>query len=147
MKFDKILCPTDFSDYSRAAIEMAAMLARESDSELILLHAADVPANLRSDGDPAVEEHEGLKALEKRLDQVPISDPVPRVRRLVVEGDPGAAIVDVARDERADLVVISTHGRSGLSRLLMGSTAEYVVRNVDCPVLSLKNPDAGLKST
>jgi nucleotide-binding universal stress UspA family protein len=145
MKFTKILCPTDFSDFSRAAVEMATALARESEAELILLHAADVPMAIGNDRDPAIEEHEALQLLERRLEQFPIPEPRPRVRRLVVEGDPGAAIIDVARDERADLIVISTHGRSGWTRLLMGSTAEYVVRNAECPVLSLRSSDAGGK--
>ncbi|HEV7279734.1 MAG TPA: universal stress protein [Pirellulaceae bacterium] len=142
MNFKKILCPTDFSDYSRAALEMAAALARESDAELILLHAADTPMSYAAD-DVEMEEDKALQEIQKRLDQVAIAVAPSRVRRLLAEGDPGAAIVDVARDESADLIVISTHGRSGWSRLLMGSTAEYVVRNAGCPVLSLRSSEGG----
>ena len=146
MKFRKILCPIDFSDFSRAALEMAAALARESDAELILLHAADTPMSYVDDDGTETEESEALQEIQKRLDQAPVPGPTPRLRRLLVEGDPGAAIVDVARDERVDLIVISTHGRSGWSRLLMGSTAEYVVRNADCPVLSLRSSEEKSKS-
>lgn len=146
MKFQKILCPTDFSDYSRAALAMAAALARESDAELILLHAADTPMSYAADDDADLEEREVLAKIQARLDQEEIPRPPARVRRLLVEGDPGAAITDVARDEHADLIVISTHGRSGWSRLLMGSTAEYVVRNARCPVLSLRSSEMKSKS-
>lgn len=139
MKFQTILCPIDFSDYSRSALEMAAALARESGAELILLHAADTPMSYVDDDGTETEESEALQELQKRLDQVQVPGQAPRLRRLLVEGDPGAAIIDVARDEHADLIVMSTHGRSGWSRLLMGSTAEYVVRNAGCPVLSLKS--------
>ena len=67
-----------------------------------------------------------------------MSIPPPRVRRVLVEGDAGAAILDVARDEKVDMIVLSTHGRTGLTRLLMGSVAEYVIRYATCPVLTLK---------
>lgn len=137
MKMHKILCPVDFSDESRKALEMGAALARESGAELILLHSLDTPAAYT--GDTYYDLREALKPeAQASLDGVVIPEPPSAVRRLLVEGDAGAAILDVARDEEVDMIVLSTHGRSGVSRLLMGSVAEYVVRHATCPVLTLK---------
>jgi nucleotide-binding universal stress UspA family protein len=143
MKFSKILCPTDFSDYSLTAVELAGMLARDGDAELILLHAVDPPISYAVDAPLESQRSEAVQAARKRLDSVAIPPTSHRVRRLVVEGDAGAAILDVARDERVDLIVISTYGRSGWTRLMMGSTAEYVLRNAGCQVISLKSPEPG----
>lgn len=137
MKMQKILCPVDFSDNSRKALEMAAALARESGAELILLHSVDTPAAYS--GDTYYDLREALRPeAQKELDQVVLPEPAPPVRRALVEGDAGAAILDVARDEKVDMIVLSTHGRSGFTRLLMGSVAEYVVRHATCPVLTLR---------
>lgn len=141
MNFSKILCPVDFSDYSRTAATLAATLAKESDAELILLHSADTPIAYATDEAEGLDESLNAE-LQAKLAAISLPSNDLRVRRLVVEGDAGAAILDVARDERVDLIVISSHGRTGLSRLLMGSVAEYVVRNAACPVLTLKNPKA-----
>ena len=140
MLFAKILCPTDFSDYSRAAVGVAAQLAKESGAELILLHSADTPVAYQGDTDLGLDET--LRGeLQRDLDAISLPAGELRVRRMLVEGDPGAAILDVAREEKVDLIVISTHGRTGLTRLLMGSVAEYVVRHAPCGVLTLKNPE------
>jgi nucleotide-binding universal stress UspA family protein len=140
MHFKRILCPVDFSDYSRAAAALAASLAKESGAELILLHSADTPIAYATDEEEGLDESLNAE-LQVKLAAIPLPPETQQVRRLVVEGDAGAAILDVARDERVDLIVISSHGRTGLSRLLLGSVAEYVVRNAACPVLTLKSPN------
>jgi universal stress protein A len=141
MKLNRILCPVDFSEHSQSALEMSATLARESGAELILLHSVDSPAAYT--GDTYYDLREALKPEAQRdLDRLVVPEPAPPVRRMLVEGDAGAAILDVARDEKVDMIVLSTHGRSGVTRLLMGSVAEYVVRHASCPVLTLKTASA-----
>jgi nucleotide-binding universal stress UspA family protein len=79
-------------------------------------------------------------ALQAQLNTVAASIKNISVESRVVEGDPTVAIVDLAREAGADIIVIGSHGRAGLSRLLMGSVAEQVVRNASCPVLTVKIP-------
>jgi nucleotide-binding universal stress UspA family protein len=75
------------------------------------------------------------------------SDPKVRVRYLLVEGNPAAEILSAAREGNCDLIVMGTHGRTGLNRLLMGSVAEEVVRKAPCPVLTVRaDVPAGLRS-
>jgi nucleotide-binding universal stress UspA family protein len=141
MKMNKILCPTDFSDFSRATLDMAATLARESGAELILMHCVDLATTYTDE--LYYDVGEDLKPeLQRTLDELAVPEPAPRVRRLLVEGDAGAAILDVARDEKVDMIVLATHGRTGLTRLLLGSVAEYVIRHATCPVLTLKTAAA-----
>ncbi len=138
-----ILCPTDFSHDAARALEVATDLARQNDATLLLLHVADtlgpegatfgqVATELQPEGH--VHRLEGLLR-----QQLPADAGVP-VRFLLREGDPAAEIVGVATSERCDLIVSGTHGRTGLSHLLMGSVAERVVRTSPCPVLVVKYP-------
>jgi len=81
-----------------------------------------------------------LEPAEDMLEKIVLPDPsVPCVRRVTV-GDPASEIVNVAKEENVDLIVMSTHGRKGISRLLMGSVAELVVRRAHCPVLTVRQP-------
>ena len=74
------------------------------------------------------------------LEKIKPSDPKVQFVHTMVTGDPATEIVRVAKDEGVDLIVMSTHGRSGLTRVLMGSVAELVVRRASCPVLTFKQP-------
>lgn len=137
MKMTKILCPTDFSECSRATLDMAATLARESGAELILMHCIDLATTYTETLYDDVGD-ELKPTLQKALDELTLPEPAPRVRRLLVEGDAGVAILDVARIEKVDMIVLGTHGRTGLTRLLLGSVAEHVIRQATCPVLTFK---------
>ena len=138
MKAKTILFPTDFSTLSNAALEHATALAKESGAKLLIVHVAEPPAVYG-----AGEMYYGVPdpdtpTLRRMLAEVvPADASVPCERRLLV-GDPAGEITAVARAEDVDMIVMSTHGRTGLSRVLMGSVAELVVRRATCPVLTLK---------
>jgi len=137
MKARKILFPTDFSSNSQAAFEMAASLARDSGAELIVLHVQDLLVDYGG-GEMYFFAEPDNKELTRQLNAVvPTDATVPCQHRLVI-GQPGHSILQVAGEEGVDMIVMGTHGRTGLSRLLMGSVAEEVVRNAKCPVLTVK---------
>ena len=132
-----ILHPTDFSDCSKHAFQFACSLARTYDARLVLLHVA-VP--LFADGmtpSPTIVDETSLRELLNELK--PADKNIP-VDRCVLEGDPANEILNAVRRTRSDLIVMGTHGRTGLSRLLMGSVADQVVRKAPCPVLTLRTP-------
>lgn len=140
MKANKILVPIDFSDSSDVALGWATVLARDTGATLLIIHVETVP--LTTGGGEyiyAIPEPPTQELLE-RLNKVQAKDPdVPTVHRLLA-GDPADAIIRTAETEGADLIVMGTHGRRGITRLLMGSVAEAVVRRAKCPVLTVKQP-------
>jgi nucleotide-binding universal stress UspA family protein len=137
-----ILCAVDLSDASRAALRDAAQLARTCGAELTLLHVS----TLVSGTDPFVPSVEELmrqdaKTLERELQ--PWKEEAARLAErpvtiAVVHGRPADEIVAFARDRGFDLVVVATHGRSGVRRLVLGSVAEHVVREAPVPVLVVR---------
>jgi nucleotide-binding universal stress UspA family protein len=140
----KVLVPLDFSDPSQQAIQYARRFAAPSQAELLLLYVIEpvaYPAELgvviNLDADLA---ERALGELEK-LRQQHLGD-YPSARCLVRSGVADAEIVNTAKDEHADLIVIGTHGFSGLKHLLLGSTAERVVRDAPCPVLTVRHHPA-----
>jgi nucleotide-binding universal stress UspA family protein len=135
-----ILHPTDFSPASGAAFQVACALARDYAARLVLLHVKP-PEIMYGEGcvlppDPEVVRTE----LQGQLDRLRPPDPVVRVERLLKEGDAPREILQAAKEIAADLIVLGTHGRTGVARLLMGSVAEAVVRKAPCPVLAVKAP-------
>jgi nucleotide-binding universal stress UspA family protein len=136
-----ILHPTDFSDRSRYALALASALARDYGARLIVLHAVAVPTVVYGDG-VVVAASPGvlLASAREQLDGLPLPHTGVRAERRVEEGDAVEVILRVAQEVRADLIVMGTHGRTGLGRLLMGSVAELVVRKAGCPVLTVKAP-------
>lgn len=148
MNVRSILLPTDFSECARRAVPFAADLARLTGARVLCLHVVEpvVPAvGLSPMAEPLPvadygDEIEGAAARElpsfcggEGLDGV-------EVEEAVVRGEPAAEIVRVAEERKVDLIVISSHGRTGLGRILFGSTAESVVRHAHCPVLVVKPP-------
>lgn len=140
-----ILHPTDFSPLSRQAFHLACSLARDHGAKLTLLYVQERPPIVYAGGfgammpPPAEEEHDRLmqELMEMRPPDVHV-----RVDHVVEEGDPALTIVDVARRRDCDLIIMGTHGRSGLGRWVLGSVAEKVMRNAPCPVLTMKQPFA-----
>lgn len=138
MDIRRILVPTDFSAHSVAALQLATTLARQADAMLLILHVSEPP--------PIVSNTQISDMLEddweqqKRLAAARPSDPEVGYKQKMVAGRPAAEILRAAEEEQADLIVMGTHGRRGLSRLLMGSVAEEVVRDAACPVLTLRQP-------
>lgn len=136
----RILVPTDFSDCSRAAFAPARELGERMGAELILLnvidrtHGHDFAYGVSDDALRGLR-HERLEGLERIAGE---AFPGLRVRWIVTIGGAPEKIVAHARREKADLVVLSTHGWTGLRRWLLGSVAERVVRTSPCPVLTVK---------
>ncbi len=138
MRMQRILCPTDFSKYGNAAIELATSLARDNDATLVIAHVEEPP--IAYGGGEMYSGLDARSALELKsiLEETKPSDPQVRYEHRMLVGDPAGAIVRCADDDNIDLIVLGTHGRSGLTRLVMGSVAEAVVRRASCPVLTVK---------
>ena len=137
MNIKKILCPIDFSDFNKPANEYASMLAKSTGASIVYLHVSlpDVPYGSYAYIDPVQEEKRDRKQLET------IKPTVEGVEAsyVVESGPPKDRIVEYAIENDIDLIVMGTHGRTGLGRLVMGSVAEAVVRKAECPVLALKS--------
>ena len=146
MNLRTILLPTDFSECAAHAVPVAAQFARQAGARLLCLHVVEpvVPAV----GWTPVAEPLPLADIGDRLEdsatrELPKLMQAPECEGLDVEevighGEPASEIVRVARERGADLIVISSHGRTGIGRILFGSTAESVVRYAHCPVLVVK---------
>lgn len=146
LTFKSILCPTDFSEPSYEGLKYAIELAAQFRAELILLHVVPVPPPLPPDPNYVFEVPEYERILhrdaEQKLNQL-AAEWVPKevkVRHLIGHGDAGSEIVRLAEDERAELLVIATHGLTGWRHLIFGSVAERVVRMATCPVLTVRAP-------
>ena len=145
IRLRKILLPTDFSKYSAAATSYACELATKFDAELHLLHTLEThlasTPNFGLGLDLPKYVSESKAAAEKSL--AGILDPTWAASRTVVkamvEGSPKTEIIAYARKHNIDLIVLATHGRSGLAHVLMGSVAESVVRTAPCPVLTVRS--------
>jgi nucleotide-binding universal stress UspA family protein len=141
MSIRTILHPTDFSECSTCAFRMASSLARQYDAQLVVLYVVPLPAMMYG---PPPESY--LDHLLEKLRAIKPGDPKTRVQYQLVEGDPAAAILKVAREINCDMIVVGTHGRGRLGRLLMGSVAEQVARNATCAVLVVKPTQRTLSS-
>lgn len=143
----KILAPTDLSELSKAGVRYALNFASSVGAEVIVYHAVNYDEIMRygrefsnrTNTPPPGELVEGYERTLKRFLENHFSDLLPLVetRQIVELGSPARNIVEWAEAEGVDLIVISTHGRTGLSHMLMGSVTEKVVRIARCPVLSI----------
>jgi nucleotide-binding universal stress UspA family protein len=137
MPIRTILHPTDFSEHAERAFNVACALARDHGASLAVLHVYPLPiahgeivARRQEDG-----YHEELWQKLRGYQDSSLTTPVVH---LLEEGDPVGEILCVANELKCDLIVVGTHGRTGVSRLLMGSVAEQLMRKADCPVLVVK---------
>jgi nucleotide-binding universal stress UspA family protein len=158
LDFQKILCPVDLSGFSLDALKLAAKIAENSGATLQLLHVIDNPYDdlymgSITQADPALLESyksepqrraEILRATKTHSEVLlkqfcqDLVRHVTKVEYLVEAGNPFEAIMDVAETHAVDLIVLGTHGRTGLKRLVIGNVAEKVVRHAPCPVLTVK---------
>jgi nucleotide-binding universal stress UspA family protein len=138
---DRILVPTDFSDHARQAIRYACELARRFECELHLLNVVQPLTTNVSYGGPIPDvllhpEQPAQAELDKLSE--PGLEQISKVERTVRTGPPFLEIVRYARERDIDLIVMGTHGRTGLVHALIGSVAEKVVRKSPCPVLTVR---------
>jgi universal stress protein A len=145
----RVLVPIDFSPSSRAALEYATFLAGRLGAELEVLHVWEPPGYVGPDtlallpvapGQPGWEQTRG--EVQREVERF-LAKGAARPKQLSVRveaGEPSDTILQIARDGGADLIVMGTHGRTGLSRLLIGSVAEAVLRRSTCPVLTVRVP-------
>jgi nucleotide-binding universal stress UspA family protein len=145
----QILCASDLSPASEPAWLMAQRLGRLFAADVLLLHVVR-PVPIPIEGYFPTEMYQELLTGARRQAEASlaavvagVSGPPLKVRTRVAEGSPAARIVDVAGEEAADLVVVGTHGRTGLDRVLVGSVADRVVRTAGCPVLTVRALPAG----
>jgi nucleotide-binding universal stress UspA family protein len=144
--FRNILFPTDFTTHARAALKYAAAFARSGGGRVVLfsVQSAKVPENLLTLPEHVFEEQENRWLVQLRAQvQELLSDPLLsglEVEPVIVEGEPASEIARAVRDYGIDLVTVVTHGRKGLSRALWGSTAEEIIAEAPCPVLTIRPP-------
>jgi nucleotide-binding universal stress UspA family protein len=134
IRIAKILYPTDFSSYSNQAYFHAIALAENHGASLTILFVYNPESSTQ--GDEAADR----RYWREQLEQIRPTDPRIAIRHVFLEGDPATEIVRYGRDTGMDLIVMGTHGRTGVERLLMGSVAEKVLRDAACSVLVVKLP-------
>ena len=146
-RIKKILVPVDFSDYSKSTVEYAVLLAGRFHASIDLVHVIEPFAYDVTDTAQVVDHYGALIRIADRL-MINARERITRrgikVRSLVLRGSPAPEIVNEARRRRADLIIMGTHGRTGLEHLMLGSVAERVVRLAPCPVLTVRS---GRRST
>ena len=146
---NKVLVPIDFSDYSKSALRYAVNFAKSFNAEIILIYVVEpviYPPDF-SMGQIAMpsintEWDDRAKDELQKLAKSEIIGAV-KVKTIIKTGKPFVEIIETAKEENVDLIIIATHGHSGVEHILFGSTAEKVVRKAPCPVLTLREPIKG----
>jgi nucleotide-binding universal stress UspA family protein len=145
--FSKILVPIDFSSHSNLALEYACAMAQRFEAQLVMMHALVIPTYPLPEGyvvasPETVAEllHKTNQALEEAKARA-MAMGAKRVETLSVEGVAFTAIVQTARERGCDLIVMGTHGRTGLKHALLGSVTEKVVRKAHCAVLTVRDEE------
>jgi len=148
---DKILVPIDFSDYSKNALKYAVQFAKHFNSSMYLIYVIEpviYPADF-SMGQVAIPSMDTniQSRAEEELNNLAKNyvDPSIKVEIIIKTGKPFVEINETAKEKDIDLIIIATHGHTGVEHLLFGSTAEKVVRKAPCPVLTLREPIKGFK--
>lgn len=144
--FDKILTAIDFSENSEYAFDYALTLAKRFDAELTVMHVINEPVDLRGFYVPHIsfeqlekEIEEGASKMMEKFCRGRLGD-FANYKSAIVSGIPYEEIIRKAEETGASLIVMGTHGRTGLDHLIFGSTAERVVRSAACPVLTIRLP-------
>jgi universal stress protein A len=143
----RVLVPTDFSPGASAALDWGNRMAQRFNAELILVHALDLSmgaaAGLPSDVAmmPAIQQLAERLREEADADMAKLGRQYPHARRIIREGLPRQVILDVAKAEQASIIIMGTHGRTGLAHVFFGSVAEHVVRHSRVPVLTVRYTD------
>ena len=158
LNFKRILCPVDLSRFSRDALKLAAEISKSANATLYLLHVIHNPLDELymtsiTQADPASIElyrkepskRSQLLKTTKEHSQILLKQyyhnqlqQIPKARYIIETGDPFEKIIDVAEGRRINLIVLATHGRTGIKRLIIGNVAEKVVRHAPCAVLTVR---------
>jgi nucleotide-binding universal stress UspA family protein len=145
-KIDKILFATDFSENSEHAFDYAYLMARTFNARLIIVHVINEPVDLRGFYVPHIsfeklekEIEEGAEKMMEKFCRTRIKD-FTNYETFIVAGIPYEDILKKADAEKVALIVMGTQGRKGIDHFLFGSTAERVVRNAKCPVMTVRLP-------
>ena len=133
----EILIPVDFSEASLEGLEYAIQLGESFGAELIVLFVVE-PLYQAADMGLLLEEHQRLGREDLRQLGLRLTDRSVKFRAVLRTGRPHQVIIDEARKQHVDMIVMATHGRSGISHLIMGSVAEKVVSAAGCPVLTVR---------
>jgi nucleotide-binding universal stress UspA family protein len=148
MSYNKIVIPLDGSELAEAALDAAIPLAKAFGSEVLLLGVLDLTAGMYDVYSEAFSPVDLKAQLEKFIDtaleRAKKKGEAQGVgtRRFLEVGIPHEAIAELARKEGADLIVMTTHGRKGLTHLLLGSVTEKLIRTAPCPILVVRPPEA-----
>jgi universal stress protein A len=135
----KILVPVDFSECSRKALHYASAVAKQCQAEILLLHVLEMPPVPVQAFETAFMEGTPEESATSELSKWQAdAGSTATVKTMVRSGSASPEIVRTADENKTDLIVIGSHGRTGLARLLLGSTAELVVRHAPCPVLVVR---------
>jgi nucleotide-binding universal stress UspA family protein len=145
----KVLVPIDFSDYSKSALKYAVNFAKTFNAEIILVYVVE-PVIYPPDFSmgqiamPSINAEWDDRAKDE-LQKLAKSDitGTENVKTVIKTGKPFIEIIETAKEEDVDIIIIATHGHSGVEHILFGSTAEKVVRKAPCPVLTLREPIKG----
>ena len=139
--FKKILCPIQFDESEQNALDLASQIARDTDATIYLLHVAQVlPAIGAPDATEASKgrtEDDARRRLQKMADDRLAGLKSEVVTRVAGPGEVARAVLEVATELDTDLILLKTHGRTGLAHFIMGSVAEQIVRRAHCAVLTL----------
>jgi nucleotide-binding universal stress UspA family protein len=144
----RILIPTDFSKFSQVALSYASAFAEKFLAELHLLHvvqdlAVFIPDMITVAPPPVPTVDQMTKAVQEAFDRIIKDNRLERfkIHREVCEGTPFYEIVRYAKEQNIDLIIMGTHGHTGLTHMLLGSVTEKVVRKAPCPVLTVRHPE------
>lgn len=145
IRIQNVLVPTDFSEFSKHALQYGCEFARRFDAHLHLLHVMDASLTMPDPimGAPVsdAELHDLQNRAETAMQGLPEPewlDGISQVKKIIQTGSPFVEIVRYARQQEIDMIVLGTHGRTGLAHVLIGSTAERVIRKAPCPVLTVR---------
>ncbi len=145
----KVLVPIDFSDYSKSSLKYAVNFVKQLNAELFLIYVVEPVIyppdfSLGQIAIPTVDLEMDKRAIEElnKLAQKEIPSDL-KAKTIVKTGKPFIEIIETASEENIDLIIIATHGHTGVEHILFGSTAEKVVRKAPCPVLTIREPVKG----
>lgn len=145
LKVACILHPTDLSENSKPAFYIACALARDYGARLVVLHVLErfaIPYTGDMAAPPLTLNPEEREAARQQLFHMKSPHDDVRVEHRIEEGETATVVLQVAKDIHCDLIVLGTHGRTGLTRVVMGSVAEKITRTAPCPVLTIRRPAA-----